>query len=332
MRVWLCLFKYLVAYEAEVRQALQDVEVNLDRMEIESEPSGQEDITQYHHGGSVTCRKPTQGGSKISANTAEFEPHAIDTSSEKAERDQLRCLVSFMDTDMQHILDTKRQVADWTLKEVAFEHIWLLYRPGDLVYSAKSPEDISTYQAYRVLHVTGGRSILDTANKSNFNAVWDRVWDDESETEERVRDTVLSSGSNVTPFIIDCFSINLSGGRLGPKSKRFVIPKYNGNKKVDAFEVCPGVFHPQHEEVSRALVERGRRFTQLATGVHHRYSSTTLRESRDIWQQRMPFQGSRNYVIHDEEVLGPLNALLPSGVYVCSSADMTPIRFTARSC
>ena len=303
--VWLRPFKYLVAYEAEIRQALQDAEVNLARMEVQPGPSDQEETTQDHHGGSVTSRKLTRGEGKFKAGTMDFETHAIDASSAKAERDQLRCLVSFMDTDMQDILDVKRQIANQTLKEIAFEHLWLLYRPGDRVYSAKSPEEISTYQAYRVLHVTGGRSILDTANKSNFND-YDREWDFESETEERARDTIRSSGSHVTPFIIDCFSIDFDGDRLGPKPKRIVIPKYNGNRKVDAFEVCPLGFHPQRENVSRVLVQRGRRFTQLATGTHHSYSGTTLRESRDIWQQRTIFQTPLNYIIHDEEVLGPL--------------------------
>ena len=322
--VWLRPFKYLVAYEAEIRQALQDAEENLHRMEVEPGPSDQTDTTQTHHEGSVTCTKPAQEAGKVRTGAAEFESHVTGASSAKAERDQLRCLVSFMDTDMQDILDVKRQVANRTLKEVAFEHLWLLYKPGDLVYSAKSPEDISTYQAYRVLHVTGGRPILDTANKSNFHAVWDREWDEESETEERARDTIRSSGPSVTPFIIDCFSIDFDGDRLGPKSRRVVIPKYNGNRKVNAFEIYPWGFHPQQEKVSRALAERGRRFTQLAAGAHHRYSGTTLRESRDLWQPQMPFQGSLNYVIHDEEVLGPLIALLLSGVYLCSSANMTP--------
>ena len=56
-----------------------------------------------------------------------------------------------MDMDMQDIFDVKDKVAKRTLKEVAFEHLWLLYKPGDVVYTRKSPDEIGTYQAHRVL-------------------------------------------------------------------------------------------------------------------------------------------------------------------------------------
>lgn len=108
----------------------------------------------------------------------------LEVSSAKAERNQLRCLVNFMDSDMQDIFDVVRQLANRSLKEVAFEHLWLLYKPGDLVYTMKDPGEFSTYQAYRVLHVTGGRPILDTLNYCGFNAINDRSWEDASETEE----------------------------------------------------------------------------------------------------------------------------------------------------
>ena len=330
--VWLRPFKYLVAYEEEIRQALQDAEVNFDRAEAGSGPTDQIDTAPKRNGGSFGSTERTRKGEKVNPGAAELTPHSVDASSAKVERDQLRCLVNFMDTDMQDILEVKRQVANRTLKEVAFEHLWLLYKPEDLVYSTKSLDNISTYQAFRVLHVTGGRPILDTTNKSGFHAVWGREWGEESETEERARDTIRTSGSNVTPFIIDCFSIDFDGNRLGPKPMRCVIPRYTGKRKLSAFNICPWLFHPQHEKVSRALVERGRRFLQLARVTHQRYSGTTLRESRDIWQSQPFNSASLNYIIHDEEVLFPFLVLFHSGMYLCSAANVIPIRFTVRSC
>lgn len=306
--VWLRPFKCLVAYETEIRQALQEAELPLDQVEEGSGLSDQTDTLQNHDGVSVPATILVQGGGEVRAGAAKPAPHAMDESSAKAERDQLRCLMDFMNTDMQDIFDVKRQVAGETLKEIAFEHLWLLYRPGDLVYSSKAPEESSTYQAYRVLHVTGGRPILDTTNKSNFHAVYDRNWEEESESEDKACDVIKGSPSNMTPFIIDCFSIDFDGNRLGPKSRRFVIPKYSCKRKVDAFEICPSFLNPQHEKVYQAMVERGRRFTQLANGSHKRYSGTTLRESRELWQARATHMGWVNYIIHDEEVLDPSRA------------------------
>lgn len=300
--VWLRPFKYLVAYETEIRQTLQDVEVTFDQFEAGSRLSDQIDSSQPNSEVSIPGAKSMREGEELMAGAAELAPYAMDASSAKVERDHLRCLVEFMDTDMQDIFDVKRQVADQTLKEVAFEHLWLLYRPGDLVYSTTSPEESKTCQAYRVLHVTGGRPILDTANKSKHYVVQSRNWDRESETEENVCDNIRGSHSNVTPFIIDCFSVDFDGDRLGPKPMRLVIPEYSGKRKVDALEVCLSFFHPQYRNVYQTMVERGRRFTQLASRAHKRYSGMTLRESRDLWDSDYHYG---DYTIHEQEVLGP---------------------------
>ena len=306
--VWLRPFKYLVAYETEIRQALQDAEATLNLVEAESEVSNQSDTIQDQNVMSLSSTTPMQEKGKVNSDIPKSMPHAnaIDASCAKAERDQLRCLVSFMDSDMQDIFDIKRQVANQTLKEIGFEHLWLLYRPGDLVYTMKSLEDSGTYQAFRVLHVTGGRPILDTLNNCGFNAIHNRSWEEESDTEERARDTIRGSPSDTTPLIIDCFSIEFDGNRLGPRCRRFVVPTFTGKRKVDALEVCPSFFHPQHENIRQEMVRRGRRFTQLAIGTHKRYSGTTLRESRELWESHTYYW---NYVIHEEEVLEPSTIL-----------------------
>ena len=297
--VWLRPFKYLVAYETEVRQALNDAEVNFNQLEAKS--LHQVDMSQSHRGASnlgPDLVQAKEGTSSTEAVGIATNTSVMTASDVKAERDQLRCLVEFMDTDMQDIFDVKRKVTNQTLQEVAFEELWLLYKPGDLVYTWKSPDDISTYQAYRVLHVTGGRTILDTANYSNFEAIRDGQWDSDSDTEEGARDIIRSSTSNATPFIIDCFSIDFDGIRMGPQSRRIVIPSFVGQRDVDSLGICPPFSLPQSGMVYQAMIDRGRRFKQLAGGTHARYSGTTLGESKENRYYTM-------YVIHEEEVLDP---------------------------
>lgn len=291
--VWLRPFKYLVAYEAEIKRALREAEFKVDQLKVESRSFDPAVSIQTN---SEVSTKPVHGRGEVDTN------NAIDVSSLLAERDQLRCLVDFMDSDMQDIFEVKRQVANQTLKEVAFEHLWLLYAPGDLVYTNETPEETSTYQAYRVLHVTGGRPILDTLNNCRFNSINDRDWEDESETEEKARDTIRGSSSITTPLIIDCFSIDFDGNRLGPKSRRFVVPTYTGKRKVDVLEIYPSFSLPQHEKRRQELIERGRKFTQLANGTHKKYSGMTLRETRELLEAGISYW---NYTIHAEEVLKP---------------------------
>ena len=291
--VWLRPFKYLVAYETEIKQALQDAELKVDQLKVGSQSSDPATSIQTYDGAGISATKPVLEAEVDAAS-------AMAISKAKAERDEIRCLVDFMSSDMQDIFEVKRQVANQTLHEVAFEHLWLLYAPGDLVYTNETPEGPSTYQAYRVLHVTGGRSILDTLNSCHFNTIDDRDWEEDSETEEKARDTIRGSSSSVTPLIIDCFSIDFDGNRMGPRSRRFVIPMFPGKRNVDALEIQPAFSFPQHEEIRRELVQRGRKFTRLANGTHKKYSGTTLRETRELWEGGNYYW---NYTIHAEEVL-----------------------------
>ena len=295
--VWMRPFKYLVAYEIEIKQALQEAEAMFDQVEADlgmSDPANTVSVPSVPH---------KQGRGERGADVLDDTPNinAIDAPRVKAERDQLRCLVDFMSSEMEDIFHVKSQVADQTLREVAFEHLWLLYKPGDLVYTMKSPEERGTYQAYRVLHVTGGRPILDMINACGFEDVYGRTWDEESDTEEKVCDAIRSSPSNMTPFLIDCFFVDFDGNRLGPRSRRFVIPAFAGKQEVNALEVCPSFSLPQHEKVYQEMVVRGQRFTQLANVTHKQYSSMTLKESRELSNvYRNP-----HYIIHNEEVLNP---------------------------
>ena len=304
--VWLRPFKYLVAYETEIKQALRDAELKVDQLKLESQSSDPAASVQAYNGISIPATKSVRKG-EMRANSA------IDIFQAKAERDQLRCLVDFMGSDMQDIFDVKRQVANKTLEEVAFEHLWLLYAPGDLVYTTTTPEGPRTYQAYRVLHVTGGRSILDTFNSCRFNSIADRDWEDESETEEKARDTIRGSSSSITPLIIDCFWVDFDGSRMGPRSRRFVIPVFPGKRNLDALEVQPAFSLPQHEEIREELVQRGRKFTLLANGTHNKYSGTTLREARELWEDGSYYW---NYTIHAEEVFETSIARSPFLVFI----------------
>ena len=308
--VWLRPFKYLVAYEKEIRQTFKEAEATLDLAVNGSGLSDQADNTGHHDTVSAPSTSPVQGRNKVNANAVEYMPHAstIDASRAKAERDHIRCLIDFMDSDMQDIFEVKHQVSSQTLEEVAFEHLWLLYRPGDLVYTIRTLENRATYQAFRILHVTGGRPILDISNNSKFNPINDRGFDGESETEEKIWDTIRSSPLDMTSFIIDCFSIDFDGSKLGPKSRRFIIPTFTGKRKMDALELRPSFTFAHHESLYQEMVERGRRFTQIADGTHKRYSGATLRESKELL-----YFAHYNHIIHDEEVLYPstTSSLLP---------------------
>ena len=260
-------FKALVAYNVEIRRALDEIKMSLDY--------GVDYDEDYDD-------------LRVEINT----PAQVKT----RKRDELRCLVDFMDNDMRDIFRIQDNVIRQAIDEIAFEHLWLLYKPGDLLFSASSQDDDSSCQAYRVLHVTGGRHVIDSRSNTRFNAVTDRDWDSESEDDREARDTVRNT-SLMTPFIIDCFFIDCNGQKYGPKSRRIVIPEYKGKRSIKSLDAFPAVFHPQYHAVRKALINRGQRFWELASGKHQYYAGPTLRESREI-----PNRPYYNYIIQDEEV------------------------------
>ena len=303
--VWLRPFKALIAYKSEIKQALQESELSLNQAETERlPPLGEVEILSTNDTKVITD-KQDGNRDKTSRNT-ENSVKDVNTKSDFdrespaqvqiRRRDELRCLVDFMDNDMTDIFRRQDEVGEQAIDDIAYEHLWLLYKPGDLIFSTSSQDDDSMCQAYRVLHVTGGRHVIDPRSNNQYNAASDRGWDSESEGDNEARDAVRNF-SSMTPFIIDCFFINCNGQKYGPKSRRIVIPAYKGKRSITSLDAFPAVFHPQYEAVRKALISRGRRFWDLAPGKHQYYAGPTLRESREI-----PSRPYYNYVIQDEEV------------------------------
>ncbi|KAL4738843.1 hypothetical protein BDV11DRAFT_215630 [Aspergillus similis] len=225
----------------------------------------------------------------------------------RRERDELRCLVEFMDHDMRDIFEIKRAIQANTLREIAFEHLWQLYKPGDVIYRTVQDDD-SRRQAYRVLHVTGGRVCFDTKKLSYFDPVNYRVWDSESEDERRCRDAVRRSGAQMTNFIIDCFYLESDGVRLSPRPKRFAITPYSGSRPIASLPLRPLQFDPQKEVLEKQLVARGARFMEVAQGKHMEYHGNTIEESKHSQYRH------RNHRIEAIEVRGEVIVDQEAGV------------------
>ena len=286
-------------FEVEIRQFCKELELACEQAEVEAQ-AGIE-----HNSQEAGFR---DDNTTAAANGSDKEIETVEQAADRAkrERNEVRCLLEFMDRDMADIFDIKRQISDKSLKEVAFEHLWLLFRPGSTAYHSNSLGDISRCQAYRIIHVTGGRVCFDSSKKSSFNAATDRKWESESETEERCCDIVKSSDHEVTSFIIDCFYMDSDGLRVGPRPKRFVIPRYRGARPVNWLPLFPSGLHPESHRIEEALLTRGKQYIELATGAHKKYEGNTVLESN---QTKRPYH---NFLIEDAEVWDLLISNTPS--------------------
>lgn len=223
-------------------------------------------------GSDTNMKAKTDPGKKTSVKDKQLE-----IKQERRTRDALRLLVEFMENDMKDIYSIRGQIANATLQDIQFEYLWLLFNPGDVVFGQSS--DDMHRRAYRVLHVTGGRAVLDSENRTaplqglnphHAREPWEQEEDDEKE--------MAGISTTVTALVVDCFYIDFDGEKLGPRPKRFTIPSYGGKRPILSLDIFPAAFTPQQAQARARLVRRGRRFAELATKSHKRYSGLTLLE------------------------------------------------------
>lgn len=97
---------------------------------------------------------------------------------------RLGLLVNVIDQNLGGLLTIRKVIAKKRLKKTRFEHLWHLYKPESLIATSKHP-----HQVYRLIHLSGGRSLMVTQELSDVNL--------DTLKENRVRK------SEVTPFKID---------------------------------------------------------------------------------------------------------------------------------
>lgn len=263
--VWIWPFKHFITYESQIRQRLHTEKASVREMQISREK----------YDASVTFERHAPETNGIYRAD---EEDATETSPEEQQYEtalrlcgQLECLVQFMDEDMKDIFSIKKKIADGSLRTIPFAYLWLLYKPGDLIFSG-----INQRRAYRVLHLTGGRAILDigdqpsTNNRSTMLPV--HSW------EQHEDQAVTFAYSKNTPFVIDTFYIDFDGEKFGPVPRTFAIQEYEGWQAIDSLPAFPAKFDKNMRDTENRLAQRGRRFVNLAGVTHKRYKGLSARE------------------------------------------------------
>lgn len=261
--VWIWPFKHFVTYESQIRQRLHKEKAFLKEMENPIEKNG----------ASVAFERNGQ------ETTGIYEADELDDDEKSPEEQQyeaavrlcgqLECLVQFMDEDMKDIFSVKKRIADGSLRTISFDYLWLLYAPGDLIISSVNQQ--RAQRAYRTLHVTGGRAILDIGDQPSNN-------NSSSLQPEHVDQASTFALSKNTQFIIDAFYIDFDGDKFGPVPRRFRIQEYEGWQAIDTLPAFPAKFSKNAKDTEKTLLRRGKKFVKLAGVSHKKYSGLSVRE------------------------------------------------------
>ena len=123
-------------------------------------------------------------------------------------------------------------------------------------------------QAYRVIHVSGGRLLLMTKDFESGN----------KDAEAR---PTLRRHSQMSPFNIDCVRFDFDGETFGPVQNTISIHEYEEERIITNLEIYPIGYAEDEETLLKALLDRGRRFTAYQEFQHRRYEGLSLTEPQE---------------------------------------------------
>jgi hypothetical protein len=273
---WVRPFKYLLHYEDEIRAGYKEVcerhaglvakgetadkQASTDDEIATSSTDATKKLDSKNDEASKDSKAEGASGADQDVKKAGAATELEDAAKEKA---LWACVIEFMNDDMRDIFEMRSHAAKDVFEEIEFENLSWLYKPGDLVYHKFALGAKVRHRAYRVIFTTGGREILDTANRT------DEPLGTYGENEHR---NMRGKSKGRTPLVIDCLFFECDGDSCGPRPRRFVIPEYVGRRSIRTLEVVPVRFMPDWTIIRAQLVNRGRVYLDAIRGEHRLYS------------------------------------------------------------
>jgi hypothetical protein len=258
--VFLRPFKTLVYCEGRIRREVKLLEDQLARVgaiDERKDTSVQDEVkTDADH----DDEKPPAVGSQSKLEAS--APSQDDIKQAEHALAHAKLLEEFIDKELRGVLELRRTVRRRRVKSISFGDLWLLFNPGDIVYSRA--------QAFQVFSTSGGQPL-------------DRKKAHQYRQEVRVDGDghqLYREHETVSPFVIDCYFISFDGRKYGPVQKTFRIAAYDGERQITALPVCPeGFFDASRRD---SLFERGNSFLSL-TGEGGAFVSNlpNVREYKD---------------------------------------------------
>ena len=196
-------------------------------------------------------------------------------------RDHLECLVNFIENDFADFLEVAEGVDARTLRAIAFEDLWYLFKPGEVIIS-----HVKGYkQAYVLYSVSGGRlRMSDGEPRSALETVYDAfrgrryTGPEMSDNEDQERPVIigrahepyiphrtLTSGGvgDYSPLTLDCFFLDFNGVFIAPLQNTLQISHYSGVKEISDLNIHPIAFDRKMDIGLDQLRERGARYISL---------------------------------------------------------------------
>lgn len=182
----------------------------------------------------------------------------------------LRCLIEFIDVELKPVADSYR---DMTRQKVPFCDLWLLFKPGDFLYSPRgnkqAPDNIyvdgrpypqqpdDRYQeVLRIACTTGGRNHL-----------------------EETREVYAGIGhkSRINAFLLSAYWVDFNATRFISRSFVYYLIPFPGERDITSLECYPLRYVPKADMLKSKWKARGEQiFREYTTFKYRYYTGKTL--------------------------------------------------------
>jgi hypothetical protein len=174
------------------------------------------------------------------------KPEAIRHRELQLKEAHLQLLVKFIETQLADVLEIRSKIADGSLQDIAFDDLWHMFKPGELVVVKDFKGTTSNRDRLcKVFFVTGGQ-IRRRMPTDIEHSHWDR---------RRLEYTVVGSWSPLRVYI---FTMEYDGTIIGPCGNEHEIRHFAGKTAITELPIYPLRFHSNRELLSSAE-RRGRR-------------------------------------------------------------------------
>ena len=194
-------------------------------------------------------------------------------------RRHIRFILDFIGSefkDISHKLDDLE--SDRPLNTIKYPELWMLYKPGTIVYSHKDGE----YEAFVVEEIRGLQKRRNPRNRSHTH----------------------------TRLYVICFSIDYDGEIFGRVWSEHCLSPFRGSKQISCLDLIPEKFLPNAAKIKTSLLNRGKTFwdlqgQQYCEHTGKMYSEHTDEEISRVMVDRLTYQRHNNWPISINRKQGP---------------------------
>lgn len=174
----------------------------------------------------------------------------------------LGCLLDFVNKNLAGLIELRDDVKSGKVEKIAFDDLWHLFKPGDLVLSSRRGRE----QLHRVYFVTGGRLIPHPPPKGRRAEIPIDTW---------------------TALRVDTYTMAFDGDQVGPIGESWEFNHYLGERLVTELPIYPAQLHPNTESLLARMEARGRKFVKSLG--HKHYEGLAEKETRGENDEDIPY-------------------------------------------